>query len=145
MGRADVELVSTVQKSFEGDLKGVLDDEERIAQVTGLINPEAEIRFMDPQRSSTGDRLFPERGVEGLREGWRDWLEPWEAFWIEFGDLHDAGDGRVLSLGVLRGRLAGGAELTQPGAALIAVREGKVDSARFYADQDQARRDAGVD
>jgi hypothetical protein len=146
MSQQDVELVSRVQKAFEGDLKPAPDDDTRIAAVSELIDPEAEVRFMAPEGGGAfGDRLVPERGMEGLREGWRDWLEPWEHFWIEFGELLDAGEGRVLSLGELRGQLPGGAEVRQLGAALITVREGKVVAADFYADQIRARRDAGAE
>jgi hypothetical protein len=145
MGRADVELVSRVQAAFEGDLKPVPDDEGKIASVRELIDPGAQIHFRESEGGALGDRLVPERGMDGLREGWRDWLEPWEHFWIEFDELLDAGEGRVLSLAELRGQLPGGAEIRQLGAALITVRDGKVVAADFYVDQDRARRDAGMD
>lgn len=144
MAAADVELVSRAQTAFEGDLKPAPDDDARIDTLRELVDPEAKIRFIGPEGGPLSDRLVPERGVEGFREGWRDWLEPWQHFWIGFGELLDVGEGRVLSLAELRGQLQGGVEITEPAAALFQVRDGKIVAADFYADQDQARRDAGV-
>jgi hypothetical protein len=144
MGEADVEFVSRVQRAFEGDLKSVVDDDARIEAVREFIDPAAEVHFRESEGGAMGDRVVPERGIEGLREGWRDWLEPWDHFWIHFGELIDAGHGRVLSLGELHGQLPGGAEVTEAGAALITVRDGKVVAADFYLDRDRARRDAGL-
>jgi SnoaL-like domain len=145
MGSAEVELVSRVQKAFEGDLVPAPDDDALIESVRELIDPAAEIHFRESEGGALGDRLVPERGLEGLREGWRDWLEPWEHFWIRFEELVDAGDGKVLSLAELCGQLPGGAEITQAGAALITVSDGKVVAADFYVDQNRARRDAGLE
>jgi ketosteroid isomerase-like protein len=145
MGRAEVEFVSRVQDLVSDDLVPLIDDESFLATLQEVIAPRAEVRFVDPQGGALGDRRFPDGGVEGLREGWRDWLQPWEHFWIRFGELLDAGEGRVLSFGELRGRMRVGVEVTQPGAAIIEVRDERVVAMAFYVDQDQARRDAGLD
>jgi SnoaL-like protein len=144
MGRTDVELVSRVQGLFTDDLKPALDDDALVRSLQEFVDPEAEVCFIDPEGGALGNRHVPERGVEGLREGWRDFLEPWEKFWIRFGEVLDAGEGRVLSLGELCGRLEGGAEITQLGAAFIRIRDGLIVGVHFYVDQDQARRDAGL-
>jgi ketosteroid isomerase-like protein len=86
----------------------------------------------------------PFQGVEGLRAGWREWLEPWEQFQIEFEQNLDVGDGRVLSLVQLRARMKGGAEILQQGASITLVRDGLVVAVDFYVDQEHARRDAGL-
>ena len=144
MAASDLELVSRAQAFLTEDMKRVIDDPAVQEPMQELVDPEAEVRFHAPDGGVLGDRQVPEHGVEGLREGWRDWMQAWEQFWIRFGEMIDLGEGRVLSFGELSGRLPGGAELTQPGAALIAVRDGKIVSLDFYVDQDQARRDAGV-
>jgi hypothetical protein len=143
MGRADVELVSRVQGMLTEDLKSTLDDEAFPGSLQEFVDPKAEVRFVDSD-GALGEWQVPERGVEGLREGWRDFLEPWEKFWIRFGELLDAGEGRVLSLGELCGQLEGGAEVTQLGAAFMRLRDGKIVAVDFYVDEDQARRDAGL-
>lgn len=144
MGRENVEFVSRVQALLTEDLKPSLDDDALVRSLQEFVDPEAEVCFIDPEGGALGNRRVPERGVEGLREGWRDFLEPWEKFWIRFGEVLDAGEGRVLTLGELCGRLQGGAEVTQLGAAYIKVRDGKIVAIDFYVDQDQGRRDAGL-
>jgi SnoaL-like protein len=144
MGQADVELVSKVQGLLTEDLKPALDDATLVEALQEFVDPGAEVSFIGPEDGPLGNRLVPERGVEGLREGWRDWMEPWEQFWIRFRDVLDAGEGKVLSLGELCGRLQGGAEVTQPGAAYFRIRDGRIVAIDFYVDQDQARRDAGL-
>jgi hypothetical protein len=144
MAAADIELVSEVQELLDRDLKTAIDDASVAQALRGFVDPKAQIRFMDSEGGALGDRRVEQAGVEGLREGWRDWLEPWEHFRIRFGEMHDAGGGRVLSLGELQGEMRGGFELTQPGAALIQVRDGVIAAADFYVDQDRARRDAGL-
>ena len=144
MGEAEIELVSRLQALISEDLVPLIDDESFGGAMEEVIAPGARVRFVDPEGGALGDRVVPEGGVEGLREGWRDWLEPWEHFWIGFDELLDARGGKVLSLGELRGRMRIGVEVTQPGAAIIEVGEGKIVAMAFYVDQDQARRDAGL-
>src|SRR2546430_8257990 len=119
MGRTEVEFVAGIRSLLSRDLKPAVEDDEFAAALYEVVDPEARVRFVDPEGGALGDRRVPEGGVEGLREGWRDWLEPWEHFWIGFGDPFDARDARVLSLADLRGEMRGGVELTQPGAAII--------------------------
>jgi ketosteroid isomerase-like protein len=144
MAASDLNLVSEVQELLDRDLKTAIDDDSLAQALLGFVDPKAQVRFMDSEGGALGDRQVEQSGVEGLREGWRDWLEPWEHFRIRFGELHDAGEGRVLSLGELHGEMRGGVELTQPGAALMQIRDGMIAAIDFYVDQDRAHRDAGL-
>jgi hypothetical protein len=126
MTRDEVELVARLQALLPAlDLKLILDDDSLRTAASEFIDPEAEIRFVDSEGGALGDMRVPIRGIEGLRAGWAVWLEPWEQFGIQFEQLLDAGEGRVLSLAELRGRAHGGAEISQPAAAIIRVRGGK--------------------
>jgi hypothetical protein len=146
MGREDLELVDRFQASFlrAKDLKPALDDEGALARLAEVVDAEAEIRFVTPDGSAFGAMSGPFQGVEGLRAGWREWLEPWEQFQIEFEQNLDVGDGRVLSLVQLRARMKGSAEILQQGASITLVRDGLVVAVDFYVDQEHARRDAGL-
>ena len=147
MGRDDVELVSQFQASiFEAnDLKAALDDEGALARLRQIVDPEAEVRFIGPDGGAIGIMRGPFHGVEGLQAGWREWLEPWEQFRIEFEQNLDVGDGRVLTLVELRARMTGGTELSEQGASIVRVRDGMIVAVDFYVDQAHARRDAGLD
>jgi ketosteroid isomerase-like protein len=145
MSREDVELISRLQAAVPAeDLKKVLDSDSFQAAMDEFIDPDAEVRFVDPEGGALGDLRVPVRGTEGLRAGWAEWLEPWEKFGFRFERALDAGDGKVLSLAELRGRAHGGAEISHPGAALFRVRAGRIVAMDFYMDRDQARRDAGL-
>jgi ketosteroid isomerase-like protein len=147
MGREDVELVARLQALITAteDLQRRLDDDTLRDSLEELIDPVAEIRFKDVEGGTFGDFRVPAPGVEGLQAGWKDWLQPWEEFRLVFERSIDAGDGRVLSLGEMRGRVRGGVEFSQPGAAIIRVHEGLIVAMDFYLDRQQARRDAGLD
>jgi ketosteroid isomerase-like protein len=57
----------------------------------------------------------------------------------------DAGDGKVVLLAEMRGTVRGGVEVSQPGAAVIRIREGLIVGMDFYLDRRQARRGAGLE
>jgi ketosteroid isomerase-like protein len=145
MTREDVELVTRLLASLPvgQDLKTTLDDAVWAA-LGEIVDPEAETRFVDAEGGALGDMRVPLRGIEGARAGWGEWLEPWEQFRIYFEKNLDAGDGRVVSLVELRGRVRGGIEISQPGASIIHVRDGRIVAMHFYMDQEQAVRDAGL-
>jgi len=147
VGPNDLELVSQFQASFlqAKNLKSALDDDGVLARLAEVVDAEAEIRFVAPDGGALGVMSGPFHGVEGLQAGWREWLEPWEQFRIEFEQNLDVGDGRGLSLVRLRARMKGGAEISQQGASITQVRDGLVVAVDFYVDPEQARRDAGLD
>jgi ketosteroid isomerase-like protein len=146
MTREDVELVKRLIASLPAgqDFKVMIDDEAIWGALRGVVDPEAETRFVDAEGGALGDMRVPLRGIEGLRAGWREWLEPWEQFRIHYEENLDAGDGRVLSLVELHGRVRGGIEISQPGASITQIRDGRIVAMHFYMDQQQAGRDAGL-
>jgi hypothetical protein len=147
MSREDVELVSRwVDLLPPGtDLKSVFVQDAFRVQARQILDPEAKIRFVDAEGGALGDLEVRSRGVEGLLEGWAEWLEAWDQFRVELEDFHDAGDGRVLTLATLIGQTHDGSEISQPAAALVRVGGQRIVSMDFYLDREQARREAGLD
>ena len=86
----------------------------------------------------------PFRGLQGLREGWAEWLAPWESFVFRADEIHDAGDGRVLLLGDTFARLASGVEVQAHVGAVHTVRDGAIVAIQHFLDQEQARRAVGL-
>jgi ketosteroid isomerase-like protein len=145
VSREETDLVSKMQALLpEGDLKSVLLDDSFQASVAEIMDPEAEIRFVDAEGGALGDFRPMQRGAEGLRSGWREWLEPWEEFRVELDEILTGAPGTVVWLVVLHGRVPDGPEIRQPGAAVVGISDGLIASMDFYMDQDQARRDAGL-
>lgn len=100
---------------------------------------------MTPGDSGVGVMEQEFRGVEGLRDGWGVWMEPWEEFRVSVEEVVDTGDGQILVLASAVGRMRGtGAELPQEVAQLCRVVDGRITEVGFYLDQQQARRDAGL-
>ena len=83
-------------------------------------------------------------GLEGLRQAWLDWLEPWESYRVEIERVIDLGD-RVLVLVHDYGRLRGAEEEVRiVGAALWTIRDDKISRAEFFADRNNALEAAGL-
>ena len=114
-------------------------------RATELTDPEASVRFILEGGGAIGSMAGPFHGVEGYRAGWSEWIEPWEELWVMPLEMIDAGEGRVLVIAQLRGRLrAGGGEVVEDAAGVFQVRDGKVAGIDHYLDRDQARRAVGL-
>jgi ketosteroid isomerase-like protein len=153
MSQADLDLVAEiypVDLSPEGDefdLAQVIDDPEWRRSVADKFSPDLEVRFLTPPGATLQVMDRDEfKGLEGLAEGWRIWMEPWDSFRVKGQEMIDAGEGRVLFLAQSTVRAQdSGIEITQQTAALHRVQNGKVTSIDYYLDHAQARRDAGLE
>src|SRR5215213_8480481 len=93
---ANVELVKTVLPA-EIDVARVFQSEDPLAMLIAnadVLSPDLEIEWAG---SHAGAPALHYKGPEGLLEGWRDWLIPWESYMLETEDVLDAGD-HVVSL-----------------------------------------------
>ena len=83
-------------------------------------------------------------GIEGLREGWRDFLGAFETIKIEPGEMMEIDDG-MLEYVRMTGRPVGvDAEVDQDGAAVWRMRGEKLVCVEFHIDRARARASAGV-
>ena len=62
----------------------------------GLVADDAPVKFTAPSAEAS------RQGPEGFREGWTDWLEPWESYRFYCDEIVDQGD-RIVALVRLRG------------------------------------------
>jgi len=143
--RLVLEIFDAPTPGAEVDMAAVMQSDEFWEQRRDLVSPGLEVAFITP---GSGVQVMDQQefvGLEGLKEGWRQWLEPWEQFRVLLGEVIDAGHGRVLVCGRATVRIRDtGVEMTQETAVLNRVQGGKVVSMGFYLDQGQARRDAGL-
>jgi ketosteroid isomerase-like protein len=130
MPRGNVEIVGLAQERLnEGDIEGLI----------ALCDPDFDLdmsaRVLNPQTY---------RGHDGIRRFYREVSEVWEEFRWEpqrFAEVDD----KVVALLHSHGRGRGsGLEIARDVAMVWTLREGRAVSLRFYIDQEEALRDAGL-
>jgi ketosteroid isomerase-like protein len=144
MSEENVELVRGLQPT-DVDLVELFRTEAAAAALAagnvGAMSPDAEIEFVAAEPGLANLQL---RGVEGLVEGWRDWLEGWDSYVLQLEDLLDAGD-QVVALVRIKGRTTrDGVEVEHSPAAVWAIEDGTVVGLTFYLVREQALAAAGL-
>jgi len=111
------------------------------AEAVAAFAPDVEVEFMP---ATLGESPHY-RGVKGLVKGWREWLGPWESYWIEGEEWLDAGD-EVVGLARVRARTKrDGVVVEHAPAAVWTIKDGKIVRVRFYLDRAEAFEAAGLD
>ena len=133
-----------IEIGADTDMRALFADPGALARLEEAIAPDAVVEFATPDGGFVGDMGGPFRGLDGLREGWAEWLAPWESFTFHAADIADAGEGRVLLLGETHARLASGVEVEAHVGAAYTIRDGRIVLIQHFLDQDQARRAVGL-
>jgi ketosteroid isomerase-like protein len=112
---------------------------KRRSEVEALFEPDYAVIWI-----AHGQRPIEATGVDQARQGWLDWLEPWETYRVQIERVLPVGD-RVVVLVRVHGRMAG----TQNDVELIAasvylVRDGRVARIEHYADRAAALEAVGL-
>lgn len=76
MSRNNVELVRAMWP-HQIDVVELLADSERRGELAAGLAPDVDVSFI---ANAPGVPDLRYRGAEGLTEGWRDWLEPYESY-----------------------------------------------------------------
>jgi hypothetical protein len=147
MSQEDVRLALSIfaDATMDGvlDMAKAIEDDAMWERNRKSIAPDVQVHFVNPDSSGLVVMEQDYEGIEGLRQGWRRWLSPWEGYMINIEDVIDAGEGRVLVLVTSNARMKeSGAEVPQSAATKFVVEAGVISEIWFYLDQDQARRDA---
>jgi ketosteroid isomerase-like protein len=143
MSKDNVELIRAFVPS-ETDLIEVLKSDDPVAAFLGstdAVSPDVEVTFA---ASRSGGPGLVYHGPDGLVEGWRDWLTPWESYRFEVEDLVDAGDNVVMTLTVAARTERHGVELVHRPAAVWTIEGGRIVAIRFYLEHHQAFEYAGL-
>ena len=145
MSSQNVELVRSFLPD-EIDLVEVMRSEDPIAAFigapTGTVAPDVEVVF---EAAGAGGPAPSYQGLEGLIEGWREWLTPWHSYHITFEDLIDAGDDVVVPATVTARTERHGVEVEHRPSSVWTVRDGKVVAVHFFLERAEALRFAGID
>ena len=106
-----------------------------------LLDPEIE---WDASEAQIPDIAEVYRGIEGVRQFWREWLAAWDAVQFEY-ELVDAGD-RVVALidQRMRGRSTGIEVPLGKYAQVYTFRDGLIVHWKLYTSQSEALKAAGL-
>ena len=83
-------------------------------------------------------------GLEGVRGFWRDWLEPWEDYEIEYSEYIDAGDAVVLVFRQAGTGRGSGVRIEREFFGVWYLRDSKVVRFRLFESRGQALEAAGL-
>jgi ketosteroid isomerase-like protein len=144
MSQENIEIVRRLQPGPEVDLTDLFsrgDDaaaEIDAAEASGAFSDDFVCIFH-------GLSPGPRPGLQGLRQAWLDWLEPWQSYRTEIKRLSDEGD-RVLVFSSDFGRRHGmEAEVEMNGIAVWTVREGEIARAEFFPEREKALQALGLE
>jgi ketosteroid isomerase-like protein len=142
MSQENVEIVKSFHPGDGTDLVALLHDQAAFQVVASAVEPFLEPDFTLETRMLGLRETYT--GLEGLRQAWLDWLEPWSSYFDELEDTVDLGD-RVMLVGHHRGkRRDSEAEVEMFAAAIYTVKDGKVSHVVYYADRAEAYEAAGL-
>ena len=142
MSDENVRLVKSLQPPADSDLATFFRDPSEWGRIARIFEPRVHAD-LESGFVRAGERTT-HRGLEGFRQTWLDWLEPWESYRAEIRELVPHG-GHVLVLVHDYGRRPGmTAEVPLRGAAVWTVRDGKISRAFFYTDREDALNDVGA-
>ncbi len=144
------EFVAAAVTRFPGDLVAIVRDDGRwkawVEEIRAALHPDFElVRSEAVSGLAGGERM--RRGIESLREYWRDFTDPFDAYSEVADEVVPVDGGRVLVLGHSQATLsAGGSKMTQEGAVIITVEDCLIRRMEFFfGDRPAAMREAGLE
>jgi hypothetical protein len=139
MSRENVELVrAAVGGGQVFDMLRMFGGEEIPAEIdVAIFDPDLDVSFQPRVDEQTYE------GIDGLIEGWREWLSAWTRYEAHMEEWVDAGD-QVVMLVRLRGETKhDNVVIEQPAAVVYTLEDGKVVRLAFHLDRRQALEEAG--
>ena len=141
MSQENVELVKALYPQPDTEMAELVRNEAAFAAIGEAISPllTDDFHIVDVLPGATRTYV----GLEGFRQNWLDWLEPWVTYRSTIDEVIDLGN-RVVLLIRDHGRREGvDAEVEMMGAVIWTIREGKVARIEFHNDRAKALKAAG--
>jgi ketosteroid isomerase-like protein len=131
--------------SLEGLFEGQLEAEQAAEAFVTAIAPLATDDFVCVMDGGALTATY--EGLDGLREGWRDFLGAFETIRIHPEAVYESADSDCVAEFVrLTGRPKGvAADVDQEAAAVWRLREGRLCRVEFHMDRSSALRSADID
>ncbi len=113
--------------------------EERLERLREVAAPDLEVAMVGP-----GGFTGTFRGVEGFREGWEDWLRPFERYTVDPGEFEQVGDNYLFTGRQTAVPKGTDAAMEGTASAVFFFRGNRLARVEFHLDPDAARRAAGL-
>jgi ketosteroid isomerase-like protein len=142
MSQKNVEIVRALLPSPDTDVGSIFRDDSLFDAATAALTPlfDSDFVAMAVWRG-TGTSYT---GVDGFREMWLDWLEPWATYRVQVEEVIDSGD-RVVVLVRDHGRRPDmDAEVELISGSVWTIRAGKVSRVEFYGTRREALEAVGL-
>jgi ketosteroid isomerase-like protein len=142
MSQDNVEIVSRLLVD-DADIAPLFRDDatwtRRRAEIDALVEPDCPVTWI-----AQGQRMIEATGLDDSRQGWLDWLEPWEIYHTQIERIIPLGD-TVVVLFRLHSRMAGTQdEVEMIAASVYLVRDGRVARVEHFADRAEALEAVGL-
>ncbi len=142
MSQQNVETLRRIWPSKRMELVGMFKRLDVPAGLASAMAPDAEVVF-GPGGPVGEARNY--RGFQGLADGWADWLEPYEEYWLSVEELADAAEDKVLMLANVRARTWRDRVMIEHSpAAVFELSDGTITRIAFYLDRVEAFEAAGL-
>ena len=140
MSAENVELVKSLQPRPNFDLVEAF--ESRWPRVRAFFEPRSR-PDLESGFVQAGSRTSY-RGLDGFRQTWLDWLEPWDSYRTEMVRFIDCGDDVLVFVRDYGRRRGMSAEVKLLGGAVWTVEDGKLGRAFFYTAREDAVNEVGL-
>ena len=84
-------------------------------------------------------------GIDGFREMWLDWLEPWASYHVQVDEMFDVGDSVVVLVRDRARRQGMDLEVELISGSLWTFANGKIVRVQFYANREELREAVGFE
>jgi hypothetical protein len=139
----NVDLLRAVLPDPGTDVTQLFRDEDRFAAtaeaVAELFDPAVE---SVPAWRGAGTTYS---GINGFREMWLDWLEPWASYHVQVDEMFDVGDSVVVLVRDRARRHGMDVEVELISGSLWTFGNGKIVRVQFYANREELREAVGFE
>jgi hypothetical protein len=84
-------------------------------------------------------------GIDGFREMWLDWLEPWASYHVQVDELFEVGDSVVVLVRDRARRHGMDVEVELISGSVWTFGNGKIVRVQFHANREELREAVGLD
>ena|SRR5436190_934393 len=142
MPSQNVELLRAMLPGPDTDVANLLRDDALFTQtaeaLAGLFDPNVEAV---PAWRGTGTTYS---GIEGFREMWLDWLQPWATYHVQVEEMIEVGDRVVVLVRDSARRHDMDVEVELISGSVWSFRDGKIARVEFHANRHELRAATGV-